>query len=261
MGIFDRKNRPVQVPLDMSKPAPAQAPVGSMVSLRKEAAYSLRKHEVEGKGVKVYAVFDYSGSMRPWYQNLSVQRLANQVLALGAELDDDGTVEAWYFDTDVSEVLTISLRPEHAGTEAHYEGWVDRTSDRGHMGLTDTARAIRTVSRYHAQYGGGLPGLCVFQTDGSPYTGPGSGAKADAEEAIREASFNPDTENLFFAFVGFGTRQNVDFLFTLDQLKGRKHDNASAMAVEDFRRITDAQLFDGVLKEFTTQFLPEILSQ
>jgi TerF-like vWA domain-containing protein len=257
MGIFNK--RPVQVKLDMNKPVPEVIPQTPMVSLRKEASVSLRKHGVDGKGVKVYLVVDYSGSMRPWYGNGAVQRIADQALALGAELDDDGTVEAWYYDTNVSEKLEISL---DTSSPDSYVGWVQRTSNRGHMGLTNTAAAIRTVSRYHAKHGGGLPGLVVFQTDGSPYTG-GSQARdrRDAETALIQASHDPETENLFFAFVGFGTRATVDFLFTLDKLAGRKHDNASAMAVEDFRRITDSQLFDGVLGEFTTEFLPEILGQ
>jgi TerF-like vWA domain-containing protein len=253
------KKRPVQVQLDMSKPAPVTAPQTSMVNLRKEASVSLKKHGVSGKGVKVYLVVDYSGSMRPWYANGAVQRIADQALALGAELDDDGTVEAWYYDDQVSEKLEISL---DVNSPDSYLGWVQRTSNRGHMGLTNTAEAIRAVSRYHAQHGGGLPGLVVFQTDGSPYTGGSqAAARRDTETALIQASYDKDTENLFFAFVGFGTEKTVDFLFTLDKLKGRKHDNASAMAVEDFRLITDSQLFDGVLGEFTTEFLPEILGQ
>jgi len=253
------KKRPVQVRLDMSKPAPATAPQASMISLRKEASHSLKKHEVEGKGVKVYFVADHSGSMSQWYANGAVQRIAAQTLALGAELDDDGSVEAWYYGYGASDVFTISLDENSPDS---YVGWVDRTHNSQSWGHTDTAAAIRAVSRYHAQHGGGLPGLVVFQTDGSPWTGGSqAAARRDTETALIQASYDKDTENLFFAFVGFGTEKTVDFLFTLDKLKGRKHDNASAMAVEDFRRITDSQLFDGVLGEFTTEFLPEILGQ
>lgn len=253
MGIFGKRNpRPVQVPLDMSKPVPDKAPVGDMVSLRKEAAVSLRKHEVEGKGVKVYAVFDHSASMFKWYANNSVQRIAAQTLALGAELDDDGSVEAWYFGYGASDVHTISLNS--------YAGWVDRTHQDQEWGHTDMAAAIKAVMNYHIRHGGGLPGLVVFQCDGSPWTG---GSQAEARRATETALIQAsnEAENLFFAFVGFGTKKTVDFLFTLDELKGRKHDNASAMVVEDFRLISDAALYDGVLGEFTTEFLPEILGQ
>lgn len=257
MGIFGKKNitAPVQVRLDTSQPAPEKAPVGSMVSLRKEASVSLRKHEVEGKGVKVYLVLDNSGSMSPWYRNDSVQRITAQALALGAELDDDGSIEAWYYGSKVSDVYQISL---DTGSPSSYVGWVDRTQAGAPGGLTNTAEAVRTVADFHKRNGGGLPGLVVFQTDGSPYTGQGN-ARRDTEDALRRASH--DVEELFFAFVGFGTEATVDFLFKLDGLTGRKRDNASAMAVEDFRLITDSQLFDGVLKEFTTEFLPGLLGQ
>lgn len=253
MGIFGK--RPVQVALDMSKPVPDTAPIAPILSLRKEAAHSLKKHEVEGKGVKVYAVFDHSGSMTPWYANDSVQRLAVQTLALGAELDDDGTVEAWYFGYGVSDVFTISLDTDSPDS---YVGWVDRTHRTQEWGYTDMAAAIKAVMNYHIQHGGGLPGLVVFQGDGSPWTG---GSQVEARRATETALIQAsnEAENLFFAFVGFGTRKTVDFFFTLDKLKGRKHDNASAMVVEDFRRITDSQVYDGILGEFTTEFLPEIL--
>lgn len=257
MGIFGKKSAPVQVPLDLSKPVPDTAPVSNMVSLRKEAAVSLKKHAVEGKGVKVYAVFDHSGSMSGWYANDSVQRLAVQTLALGAELDDDGSVEAWYFGYGASDVHTISL---DTNSPDSYVGWVDRTHRAQEWGHTDMAAAIRAVAAYHAANGGGLPGLVIFQCDGSPWTGGSqASARRDTETALIQASY--DVESLFFAFVGFGTKKNVDFLFTLDELKGRKRDNASAMVVEDFRRVSDSQVYDGILGEFTTEFLPALLGQ
>jgi len=256
MGIFNR-NKSVQVQLDMTKPVPNEAPQTSMISLRKEASVSLKKHGVSGKGVKVYFVADHSGSMTHWYDNGSVQRIADQTLALGLELDDDGTVEAWYFGYGASDVHTISL---DTNSPDSYVGWVDRTHRRQPWGHTDMAAAIKAVMNYHIQHGGGLPGLVIFQCDGSPWTGGSqAAARRDTETALIQASY--DAENLFFAFVGFGTKKTVDFLFTLDELKGRKHDNASAMVVEDYRRISDSQVYDGVLGEFTTEFLPEILGQ
>lgn len=261
MGIFGKRStpRPVQIPLDMSKAAtvPATLAPTPMVSLRKEAAVSLKKHEVEGKGVKVYFVADHSASMRPWYANGSVQRIADQVLALGAELDDDGSVEAWYFGYGAGQMRTISL---DTSSPDSYVGWVNRTHNQEQWGHTDIAAAIRAVADYHRDNGGGLPGLVVFQCDGVPFTGGSVAAAQRATETqLIQASY--EVENLFFAFVGFGTRKNVDFLFTLDKLAGRKHDNASAMVVEDYRLISDSQVYDGVLGEFTTEFLPEVLGQ
>ncbi len=255
MGIFSKRS--VQVPLDMTKPVPDTAPIAPVVSLRKEAAHSLRKFEVQGKGVKVYAAFDHSSSMQPWYANDSVQRLAVQTLALGAELDDDGTVEAWYYGYGSGDMRTISL---DTNSPDSYVGWVDRTHKAERWGWTDTADMVRTIAAYHKANGGGLPGLVVAQGDGVPYTGGSvAAAKRDTETALIQASY--DVPNLFFAFVGFGTRKNVDFFFTLDKLKGRKIDNASAMVVEDYRLITDAQVYDGILQEFTTEYLPALLGQ
>lgn len=218
----------------------------SMVDLRKDASASLRKHGVEGKGVKVYLALDYSGSMAPWYSNGGVQYLTEQVLALSAELDDDGDVEVWFFDSTVDKPQTVSL--------ADYAGWVNSHKPKRRMGLTNYADTIKAIAKFHRKNGGGLPGLVVFQSDGSPYTGYGD-ARGDAVKALREVS----GDDLFFAFVGFGTRQTVDFLFQLDKISGRVRDNASAYVSEDYSRVSEPELYDGVLGEFIGEWLPLVL--
>lgn len=229
-----------------------------VTDLRKDASDSLRKHGVEGKGVKVYGAFDHSGSMMGLYRGepkSPMQHIAEAVLALGAELDDDGTVEAWFFEDDVSDTYEISL--DTSGPDS-YVGWMDRTHRQVPWGYTNYAAAIEQVAAYHTDHGSGLPGLCVFQTDGSPYTGRGN-AKKDAEKALIKASRTPGSANLFFAFVGFGSRKTVDFLFKLDEIRGRARDNASAFVVEDFRTTSEGDLYDGVLGEFVNDFLPQVL--
>lgn len=217
-----------------------------MVDLRKDASASLRKHNVSGKGVKVYLALDYSGSMAHWYANGGVQYLTEQVLALSAELDDDGDVEVWFFDTKVDKPQTVSL--------SDYQGWVENHKPRRRMGLTNYADTIKDIARYHRKHGGGLPGLVVFQSDGSPYTGGGD-ARGAAVKALRSVS----GDDLFFAFVGFGTRETVDFLFQLDTIDGRVRDNASAYVAANYAQVSESELYDGVLGEFVGQWLPDVL--
>lgn len=249
MGIFG-KNQPTNPTWAAGPDSKPQAT--GLVDMRKAASVSLHKHGVNGKEVKVYAAFDHSGSMQGHYASGAVQRLTEQVLALGVELDDDGSVEAWYFDDDVSDQYTISL--DSSGSGDSYVGWVNRTHSKRRWGLTNYAAPIKAIARFHEKHGGGLPGLVVFQTDGSPYTGRGD-ARADAKKALVKVS----GLNLFFAFVGFGTRQSVDFLFQLDEISGRTRDNASAYVVQDPALSSDADLYDGVLGEFVGQFLPQVL--
>lgn len=249
MGIFG-KNEPANPTWAAGPDSKPQAT--GLVDMRKTASVSLRKHGVNGKGVKVYAAFDHSGSMQGHYGSGAVQRLTEQVLALGAELDDDGSVEAWYFGDDVSKEYSVSL--DSSGRDDSYVGWVDRTHRKNRWGLTNYAAPIKAIAKFHQKNSGGLPGLVVFQTDGSPYTGYGD-ARQDARDALVQVS----GLNLFFAFVGFGTRKSVDFLFQLDKIEGRVRDNASAYVVEDPRGSSDADLYDGVLGEFVREFLPQVL--
>ena len=225
-----------------------------MADLRKQAATSLAKHGVvaDGQGgVKVRLVLDHSGSMHPWYRAGAVQRLTEQVLALAAALDDDGMIEVWYFSDNVSRVYTLSLRP---GTPEYYEGWVDRTHEREPWGMTNYVAPINATARYRREYSETEPSLVIFQTDGGP------NSRRAASEALRAVS----GEDVFYAFIVFGDEKSdaADYMRSLDTLDGRTRDNASAYIAGDlhtYGTVPDADVYDGVLKEFVGQWLPQVL--
>jgi hypothetical protein len=230
----------------VAAPAPTSEPVkpSGMVDLRKTAKVSLAKHglEVDGTGgVAVYLVLDHSYSMQGHYARGDVQRITEQVLALSAEIDDDGKVPVFYFGSHAE-------KPVIADVSKH-QGWVNKTHTKVQWGGTNYIAAIDAVRAYHAKHGGGQPALVVFQTDGSPDSQPATKAK------LREVS----GENVFYAFVGFGPKYQVQFLFELDTIDGRVRDNASAFHAEDPQRTKDSDLYDGVLGEFVGDFLPEVL--
>jgi hypothetical protein len=240
--VFGRRKSVVE-------PTPEAMPVApaSMVDLRKEASVSLRKHGVDGKGVSVYLVLDHSGSMEGFYQRGDVQRIAEQALALSTEIDDDGQVPVFYFGSEVSQPKTVSLD--------NYNRFVDRTHQAVEWGATDYDKTIRAVTAYHVRHGGGQPGLVIFQTDGSPGTWGGGDDRENARQALRDVS----GQDIFFSFVGFGPKRQVSFLFELDEIGGRVRDNASAFHAKDPQRVKDSDLYDGILKEFTQDWLPQVL--
>lgn len=84
--------KPVKAPAAAISLEKVSGRAPGLVSLYKTAAVSLAKHQVGGRRAAVYLVLDRSGSMRPYYRDGSVQHLAEQVLALAANLDDDGVV-------------------------------------------------------------------------------------------------------------------------------------------------------------------------
>ncbi|MGW5674322.1 VWA domain-containing protein [Streptomyces sp. NPDC003860] len=214
----------------------------ALVSLYKEAGRSLRQRGMEGQRVQVYLVLDYSGSMKDYYRDGSVQALADRVLGLSANLDDDGRVPTVFFSTDVDAVTEISLDDHHGRIAEIVAGL-------GHMGKTSYHLAMDAViDHYVDQLDGGArdPALVVFQTDGGPIN------KLAAERYLCKSSKLP----LFWQFVGFGNTRSTqfDFLRKLDDLPvptKRAVDNAGFFhAGAEPSKVPDAELYDRMLAEF-----------
>jgi hypothetical protein len=201
-----------------------------LVSLAKTAAVSLEKKGLTGQRAAVYLVLDHSGSMRPFYADGSVQRLAEQALGLSVNLDDDGTVPVGYFHSTTEAMLDVRLD--------NYQGIVDRTHTAVRWGTTNYVAAMRNVIDEHQASGATDPAFVIFQTDGSPDD------RAATERILRDASTLP----IFWAFVGFGGR--VEFLEKLDDLRGRKVDNASFFHAARPHDVRDADLYDGLTHEY-----------
>ncbi|ORT53957.1 VWA domain-containing protein [Streptomyces sp. CB03238] len=217
----------------MEETAPA------LVSLYKSAGVSLHKHGLSGERAAVYLVIDYSGSMKPYYKDGSVQALADRVLGLSANLDDDGRVPVVFFSTDIDAETDIALDD--------HQGRIDRiVAGLGHMGKTSYHLAMDAVIDHYLDSGATAPALVVFQTDGGPIN------KLAAERYLCRAAKLP----LFWQFIGFGDpgSRQFDFLRKLDELAvpaKRCVDNAGFFhAGADPRRVPDAELYDRLVAEF-----------
>ncbi|MFF4485765.1 VWA domain-containing protein [Streptomyces sp. NPDC001544] len=211
----------------------------ALVSLYKSAGVSLTRHGLEGLRAAVYLVVDYSGSMKPYYDDGSVQALADRVLGLSAHLDDDGRVPVVFFSTDVDAVTDISL--------ADHQGRVERiAAGLGHMGRTSYHLAMDAVIDHYLDSGSTAPALVVFQTDGGPVN------KLAAERYLCKAAKLP----LFWQFIGFGDpgSKQFQFLRRLDELAvpgKRAVDNAGFFhAGTDPGTVPDAELYDRLVGEF-----------
>ncbi|MEU6606053.1 VWA domain-containing protein [Streptomyces shenzhenensis] len=211
----------------------------ALVEPYRTAGVSLTKRGLDGLRAAVYLVVDYSGSMRPYYQDGSVQALADRVLGLSAHLDDDGRVPVVFFSTDVDAVTDIAL--------ADHQGRIERiAAGLGHMGKTSYHLAMDAVIDHYLDSGSTAPALVVFQTDGGPISKPA------AERYLCKAAKLP----LFWQFVGFGDpdSRQFDFLRKLDELavpEKRVVDNAGFFhAGSDPRTMPDAELYDRLITEF-----------
>ncbi|HZF92193.1 VWA domain-containing protein [Streptomyces sp.] len=211
----------------------------ALVNLYKSAGASLVRHGLDGQRAAVYLVVDYSGSMRPYYKDGSVQALAERVLGLSAHLDDDGRVPVVFFSTDVDAVTDITLADHRGGVERIVAGL-------GHMGQTSYHLAMDAVIDHYVDSGATDPALVVFQTDGGPIS------RLAAERFLCKAARLP----LFWQFIGFGDpgSRQFEFLRKLDELPvpGRRVvDNAGFFhAGQDPSKVSDAELYDRLLSEF-----------
>lgn len=87
--------------------------------------------------------------------------------------------------------------------------------------------------------GSKLPVYVLFISDG------GIHSEREIKKAMKTASKYP----VFWQFIGVGG-SNYGILERLDEMSGRYVDNASFFALDDFKRVSNEELYDRMLEEF-----------
>jgi hypothetical protein len=251
------------MPISLDK---VESTAPGLVSLAKTAKLSLEKRNLFGSRAKVAVVMDFSGSMSREYREGRVQKLTERILALATQLDDDGAIDFFVFDSTAAHLGEVPLD--------NYAGAVDRLTSGRRMGTTDYAGAFRVVRDHFGfpppamvQQPGtekkGLfgrkkkvegavdvalpPGLkpvnepvfAIFLTDGAP------NSKPQAVQALIEVSTAP----IFWKFLSIG-RESFEFLQRLDDLEERVIDNADYKPIGSIDALSDEQLIEALLDEY-----------
>lgn len=225
-----------------------QAP--GLLNLTKTAGVSLQKKNLTGTTAKVAIVLDYSGSMSQRYKSGAMQKLAEKVLALGFNFDDDGAIDFFVFDRSAAHLGEISIND--------YIGSVDRLTKGRRMGTTDYAGAFLKV-RDHFGFAPPAPKKSLFgKTKVVPSAGPAdepvfalflTDGAPDSKPAAVKALTEVSTAPIFWKFLSVGNEE-MSFLQKLDDLEERFVDNADYKHVGNLDGLGDAELFDMLLEEY-----------
>jgi stress response protein SCP2 len=217
-----------------------------LATLAKKAGVSLTKKNVPEQVARVWLVLDVSYSMLPHFESGGAQRLCDRALAYGLNLDDDGSIGVLLFDH------AAHARPDVDSTNYRTVA-TEALRDRSLWGATDYGNAFEHVRREAARQSdfGKVPVYVMFVTDGE------TRRKEVAERHILEAS----REGIFWKFMAIGETSTgifggkrlppgFDFLAKLDDMPGRKVDNADFFSMSDPNDPDDAAFFDLMAEEW-----------
>lgn len=232
------------------KPAPAPAPkkvslekkisegAPKLISLVKPLKVALEKKNLQETVARVALVMDISGSMYETYSNGTVQEIVNKVLPIAVQFDDDGELDFWYYGTTCRRMPSVNLQNYENAVPANWESLMDN--------LGGGTNAFRVMKEVVAEFGKSkIPAYVIFITDGL--------INDDVKKIILDSSKMP----IFWQFVGIGGSGffgkllgGYGFLEKLATLSRRYVDNANFFALDDFRKVDNAELYSRLLNEF-----------
>lgn len=207
----------------------------TQLNLRKDKIQGLclEKRELNGLTARVALVLDYSGSMSRLYQNGSVQEVVEKLLPVAMQFDDNGEMECWIFENGFHRLDDISLN--------NFDTYISNLMHKNYeMGGTYYAPVMKDVAKkYLKEDPSQYPTLVIFITDGDNFDGSAT------DKVICDLS----KYNIFWQFIGIGNA-DFDYLEHLDEMEGRFIDNANFFALNDFRDISDDELYHRLLQEY-----------
>lgn len=210
-----------------------------LVSLVKPLVFELKKKNLETTVARVGLVLDISGSMVPRFKNGTVQSIVNKTLPLAVQFDDDGELDFWFYGTTAKKMNSVNLKNYMTAVP---EDWKHLMLDLG--GRNNEPIVMRMVVDEYKDTK--IPAYVLFITDG------GVNQKREIQNIITEASHLP----IFWQFVGVGGK-NYGILEKLDTMTGRYVDNAGFFALDDFKKVSNEELYARLLEEFPS-WLEEI---
>ena len=158
---------------------------------------------------------------------------------MAVQFDDDGELDFWFYGTTARKMNSVNLKNYKMAVP---EDWKHLMLDLG--GRNNEPIVMRMVVDEYKDTK--IPAYVLFITDG------GVNQKREIQNIITEASHLP----IFWQFVGVGGK-NYGILEKLDTMTGRYVDNAGFFALDDFKKVSNEELYARLLEEFPS-WLEEI---
>ncbi|MFJ8944969.1 VWA domain-containing protein [Streptomyces sp. NPDC102395] len=195
--------------VDLTKPE-RQAP--GLLAPARQAGQALADPGITGRRAAVYVILDHDWHMEELYESFAVQAFAERVLALSANLDDDGTVPVIF--SSGREPFLEEIRLDS------YRGRIGQLHTQVEWGWGNVADAMRRAVSHYQESGAADPVFFVTQVGGEPWD------KAEVRSMLHDTA----SLGIFRLFVGFGR----------GKLAFHKNLNASASAT-----FTDVAFYDA----------------
>lgn len=262
---------------DVAQKAPELLPL--IVSSR----LTLKKHKLEDHTARVVLVLDISESMRPLYQKRQVHDLVAKTMALGFQFDDDQQIDVIAFGVNAHDVGEYGINnykscvddilkryPLEFGTQ--YDKPLEMLMDKyGDSNLpvyvqfvTDGDTQHREASEAMLRKMSSAPIFVQFMGISGQDIMPEGFDKIDVVEPAPAAQ--PATKRgLISRLLGIGTPDPVspvkqakksrlpdgfEFLVNLDNMTGRKVDNANFFALKDPASFPNDKLYGLLMNEY-----------
>ncbi|MFF7690311.1 VWA domain-containing protein [Streptomyces syringium] len=150
------------------------------------AGQALVHRGIAGRRAAVYLILDHDYHMKEMYESFAVQAFAERVLALSANLDDDGTVPVIFSSGRDPFLEEIRLD--------NYRGRIGQLHTQVDWGWGNVAEAMRHTVSHYQESGATDPGFVIVQVSDEPWD------KAEVRSLLQ----NTATLGVFWLFVGFG---------------------------------------------------------
>ncbi|MFH9069938.1 VWA domain-containing protein [Streptomyces alboflavus] len=187
---------PVPLPTQGRRnPGPAGTPASlpkverlapGLLSPARQAGKALADRGIGNPRAAVYLILDHDWHMETLYESFAVQAFAERVLALSANLDDDGTVPVLFSSGEEPFLEEIRLD--------NYRGRIGRLHTQVDWGWGNVAEAMRRAVGHYQESGAADPAFVVTQVGAEPWD------KAEVRSLLQ----NTASLGVFWLFVGFG---------------------------------------------------------